>query len=342
MLASSTHDTKRGEDVRARIAVLSELPDLWKLHLSRWTRLNRAKRRQVEGSPAPDREDEYLFYQTLTGVWSADEDASSLVERLQAYMLKAAREAKRSTSWINPNTDYEKALVDFVAHVLEHPDRNAFLHDFTTFIRIIAFFGRINSLALTALKIASPGLPDFYQGTERTALTLVDPDNRRPVDFDGASRELDELLDFAGSPRSLLDDANGAKCKLYVTSRLLRFRKERPDLFARGAYQALQVDGERKDHVFAFARTFERHSCVVMAPRWTAKLMAGAPEPPLGENVWGDTRVAVGQLASLQDLFSCSSVRTEEQEGSRWVRAAEVFAQFPVAVLKTTAEAASD
>jgi (1->4)-alpha-D-glucan 1-alpha-D-glucosylmutase len=333
MLASSTHDTKRSEDVRARIAVLSELPDLWKLHLSRWSRLNRGKRRQGEAGPAPDREDEYLFYQTLAGVWDADGDASTLVERLQAYMVKAAREAKRSTSWISPNADYEKALVDFVAHVLEHPERNAFLHDFTTFAQIIAFFGRINSLAVTVLRIASPGVPDFYQGTERTILTLVDPDNRRPVDFDAASRELDELRDLTESPRSLLTDANATKCKLYVTSRLLQLRRDAPDLFARGAYRPLQVEGERSDHVFAFARTFENRTCIVMTPRWTAKLMGGAAELPLGENVWGDTRVNLGGAPAANELFSRRSVHIEETEDANWVRAAEAFVEFPVAVL---------
>ncbi len=170
MLATSTHDTKRSEDVRARIAVLSELPDLWKLHLARWTRLNRSKRRQLGDDPAPDRQDEYLLYQTLIGVWSPAEDAAALTERLQAYAVKAAREAKRSTSWIAPNAEYEKALADFIGELLADPERSAFLKDFGALAETVAFFGHINSLALTALKITAPGIPDFYQGTELPAL----------------------------------------------------------------------------------------------------------------------------------------------------------------------------
>ena len=204
MLATSTHDTKRSEDVRARIAVLSEIPDLWKRHLARWTRLNRGKRRQLGDDPVPDRQDEYLLYQTLLGVWSPAENAASLTERLQAYAVKAAREAKRSTSWISPNGDYEKALGDFIAELLGDPERSAFLKDFGTLAETVAFFGRINSLVLTVLKVTSPGVPDFYQGTELPALTLVDPDNRHRVDFEAAVQRLDTVERVQGAPRDLL------------------------------------------------------------------------------------------------------------------------------------------
>ena len=199
LLATSTHDTKRSEDVRARIAVLSELADEWKLHLSRWTRLNRSRRRQVDGGAAPNREDEYLFYQTLLGVWSPEESTASLIARLGEYMVKAAREAKRATSWISPNAEYERALMEFIAAVLEHPERSAFITDFSPFARTVAFFGSLNSLAVTALKIASPGVPDFYQGAEQSVLTLVDPDNRQPVDFDALARRLEEVHQLEGS-----------------------------------------------------------------------------------------------------------------------------------------------
>ncbi|MGH8177962.1 MAG: malto-oligosyltrehalose synthase [Steroidobacter sp.] len=333
LLATSTHDTKRSEDVRARIAVLSELPDLWKLHVSRWTRLNRSRRLQLDDGSAPDREDEYLFYQTLAGVWSADQDLSTLGERLQAYMVKAAREAKRSTSWISPNAEYEKALGDFVAQVLGSPERSAFLHDFATFAQTIAFFGQINSLAVTVLKITSPGVPDFYQGAEQTALTLVDPDNRRPIDFGAISQQLDDIQALNGSPAALLADVSLGAGKLYVAAQLLQFRKEQPELFSRGAYQPLQIEGEHKDHVFAFARTYEYRTCIAIVPRWTAKLMGGNAELPLGERVWGDTRINIGESSPSKELLSRRRVRIEEIEGARWVRAAEAFAEFPVAVL---------
>ena len=327
MLATSTHDTKRSEDVRARIAVLSELPDLWKLHLARWARLNRSKRRHIGDDPAPDRDDEYLLYQTLLGVWSPTEDLAVLTERLQAYMIKAAREAKRSTSWIAPNAEYEKALGDFVGELLADPERSAFLKDFQSLAATVAFFGRINSLAQTVLKITSPGLPDFYQGTEQTALTLVDPDNRRRVDFNAAAAHLDVIDRLQGSPRGLLWEQDGAASKLYVIRKLLQLRRDDPELFARGDYQALQVEGARKEHVFAFARTHEGRSCIVIVPRWTAKLMDAVNELPLGDQVWADTRISAA-AARMTDVLTDRDIAID---GS--VAVAAVLAEFPAAVL---------
>ncbi|HKQ13941.1 MAG TPA: malto-oligosyltrehalose synthase [Steroidobacteraceae bacterium] len=327
LLATSTHDTKRSEDVRARIAVLSELPDLWKLHLARWTRLNRSKRRQIGDDPAPDRQDEYLLYQTLLGVWSPGEDLAVLTERLQAYMVKAAREAKRSTSWVAPDAEYEKALGDFVSELLADPERNAFMKDFQVLAATVAFFGRINSLAQTVLKIASPGLPDFYQGTELPALTLVDPDNRRRVEFQAAATQLDVIERLHGSPRGLLLEQEGAASKLYVIQKLLHLRRDDPELFARGDYQALQVDGARKEHVFAFARTHEGRSCTVIVPRWTAKLMDAANELPLGERVWGDTRINAPAMR-MKDVLTDREIALDGT-----IALSSVLTEFPVAVL---------
>lgn len=333
MLATSTHDTKRSEDVRARIAVLSELPDLWKLHLARWGRLNRSKRRQLGEDPAPDRQDEYLLYQTLIGVWSPAEDTAALTERLQAYAVKAAREAKRSTSWIAPNAEYEKALADFIGELLADPERSAFLKDFGALAATVAFFGRINSLALTVLKITSPGIPDFYQGTELPALTLVDPDNRRRVDFAGAAQHLDAVERLQGAER--VD-------KLYVIRKLLQLRREDPDLFAAGDYQALQVDGARKDHALAFARTYQGRSCVVIVPRWTAKLMDAVNQLPIGGRVWADTRVAVGSITlapRMRDVLTDRELTIEGAEGERTLSVADALAELPVAVLVGQASA---
>src|SRR5262245_8321587 len=279
MLATSTHDTKRSEDVRARIAVLSELPELWKRHLARWTRLNRSKRRLLGEDPAPDRQDEYLLYQTLVGIWSPQEDSTSLIERMQTYAVKAAREAKRSSSWISPNAEYEKALTDFIAELLGDPERSAFLKDFRVLAETIAFFGTLNSLVQTVLKITAPGVPDFYQGTEVPALTLVDPDNRRHVDFAAAAQKLDAIENLPPHER--------VTSKLYVMLRLLQLRRDDPELFAKGGYQALPVEGVHREHVFAFARTFEGRTCIVIVPRWTAKLLDGVTELPLRERVWG-------------------------------------------------------
>lgn len=339
MLATSTHDTKRSEDMRARIAVLSELPDLWKQHLSRWSQLNRGKRRQVNDGPAPDREDEYLLYQTLAGMWSPELNTESLIQRLQAYMVKAGREAKRSTSWLEPNAAYEEAVSEFIVQLLGNPDpeRNAFLRDFSSVAATLAFFGRINSLVTTTLKITSPGVPDFYQGTELPTFTLVDPDNRAPVAFDAAAQQLAGLQSVGNDVGSLLDDASGARSKLFVTRKLLQLRAADEQLFASGAYQPLQVEGERKDHVFAFARTCEGRNCVVIVPRWTARLMAGAMCPPQGPQVWGGTKVVLTSTLTgvFHDALSDQRVRVDPEGEDRSLRIAEALAKFPVAVLRS-------
>jgi len=335
MLATSTHDTKRSEDVRARIAVLSELPELWKQHLSRWSQLSRNKRHQVDDAPAPDREDEYLLYQTLAGLWSPELPTERLIERLQAYMTKAGREAKRSTSWINPNADYEAAVNDFISQLLSNPVRNAFLRDFTSFVGTIAFFGRINSLVTTVLKITSPGVPDFYQGTEMPVFTLVDPDNRAPVDFDAAATQLESLSNVS-DVRALFEESDISRAKLYVTAKLLQFRAADPALFAFGSYHPLQVEGEKKDHVFAFARTHEERTCIVIVPRWSARLMGGELRLPVGE-VWGDTIVLLGDVVGgeFRDVLTPQPARIAA-EGNE-LRLADVFSAFPLAVLSFAA-----
>jgi (1->4)-alpha-D-glucan 1-alpha-D-glucosylmutase len=334
MLATSTHDTKRSEDVRARIAVLSELPELWQRHLSRWSQLNRGKRRHLEDAPAPDREDEYLLYQTLAGLWSPELDTDTTIQRLQAYMTKAGREAKRSTSWINPNAEYEAAVSEFIVQLLSNPERNAFLRDFSSLATTLIFFGRINSLATTALKITAPGVPDFYQGTELPALTLVDPDNRAPVDFEAAARRLDALAEVTDLG-ALLEDAEGARAKLYVTSRLLQLRAADDQLFANGAYLPLQVEGEHKDHVFAFARVHEGRGIIVVLPRWSARLMRGEMVLPLAD-VWGDTRVVVGGALSgtFEETLAVRPTAVAPEGEERLLRVAQLFANFPLSVLR--------
>jgi malto-oligosyltrehalose synthase len=328
LLATSTHDTKRSEDVRARIAVLSEMPELWKRHLARWTRLNRSKRRHLGDDPAPDRQDEYLLYQTLVGIWSPQEDSATSIERVQAYAVKAAREAKRSSSWISPNVEYEKALTDFIAELLGDPERSAFLKDFRVLAETVAFFGSINSLVQTVLKITAPGVPDFYQGTEFPALTLVDPDNRRRVDFAAAAQQLDALDSLPPHER--------VTSKLYAMQKLLQLRRDDPELFAKGDYQALQVEGERKEHVFAFSRTYEGRTCLVIVPRWTAKLMDCVTELPLRERVWGDATVVIGNgavTAPMKHVLSGRDVAIDEAQGARSLRVASALSELPVAVL---------
>ncbi|NJO12781.1 MAG: hypothetical protein HC872_04175 [Gammaproteobacteria bacterium] len=197
------------------------------------------------------------------------------------------------------------------------------MKDFRALAEPVAFFGLINSLVQTVLKICSPGVPDFYQGTELTALTLVDPDNRRRVDFAAAARQLDA------------NERDGAASKLYVIRKLLQLRREDPELFARGDYQPLQVDGARKEHVFAFARTYEGRSVIAIVPRWTAKLMDAATELPLGAGVWSDTKTAVGSSTAATKMTNVLTGREVAIDAGRGLVISEVFTEFPVAVLRS-------
>lgn len=335
LLASSTHDTKRSEDVRARIAVLSELPDLWKRHLARWNRLNRGKRRQLSGGAAPTRNDEYSIYQTLLGVWSPHEPLDALLGRVQAYMVKAAREAKRATSWISPNAEYEQAIAEFLARLLDASEQNAFLKDFTALAQVVGYFGHLNSLAQTILKLTSPGVPDFYQGTEAMNLALVDPDNRRPVDYAAHARLLDEL---AGLPpddsRSRLSAALSSPysndAKLLVTWRLLQLRRASFDLWASGDYEPLQTQGRYKDHVLAFVRRHATQMVVVVVAKWLAQLMQGDCRAPLG-TVWDDTSVILAspRAMAVRELFSGMAMDLSDAS----LPVARLFEHAPFAVL---------
>jgi (1->4)-alpha-D-glucan 1-alpha-D-glucosylmutase len=334
MLATSTHDTKRSEDVRARIAVISELPELWKRHLSRWSRLNRGKRRQLSAGYAPNRNDEYLIYQTLVGVWSPHEPQERLLERIRAYLVKAAREAKRATSWRDPNVEYEEALAAFAAQLLADSERNAFLRDFASFAELASFFGHLNSLVQTILKLTSPGVPDIYQGTEVLSLALVDPDNRRPVDYESNSRLLDELAQLSGEQArqrlaGALRSPYSSDAKLFLTWRLLQLRREWPEVFAHGEYTPLQAQGGYKEHVLAFAREHEGTRIIVVLGKCFAALMNAQRELPIGHK-WTDTTIALGSRAGpLRDAFT--GVRFDLAEES--LSLAQVFEAAPFAVL---------
>ncbi|HEY8477905.1 MAG TPA: malto-oligosyltrehalose synthase, partial [Chloroflexota bacterium] len=247
LLATSTHDTKRSEDVRARINALSEMPEEWQAALDRWADTNAAKKVVVDGEMAPDRNDEYLLYQTLLGVWPSEpltpEEFACFRQRIADYMHKATKEAKVHTSWVNPNEAYDAAVRSFVFNILPDDPQDAFLQDFLAVQRRVAFFGRLNSLAQVTLKLTAPGVPDLYQGTELWDFSLVDPDNRRPVDFErrrlllGQIRErVERDGDLTRLVRELLEHAHDGRIKLYVTHRLLRYRRDRRDLFSKGEY----------------------------------------------------------------------------------------------------------
>ena len=321
LLASTTHDTKHGEDARARINVLSEMPEEWGRELSRWARINASCRTDVDGAPAPDRNDEYLFYQTLVGVWpqapageagataSTQHADASLVGRLVAYMLKAVREAKLHTSWTNQNQAYESAVIGFVERALQGRSAQRFLGAFLPFQRRVAVHGMVNSLAQVVLKLASPGVPDFYQGTELWDLSLVDPDNRRPVDYGVRGRMLEALEpllpprdetrassrneaptgDRIAGVREMLSSFEDGRIKLFLIAAALRLRSRWPELFSQGSYLPLEKRGARSSHVIAFAREHGGECVIAVAPRLALRLTTPDHLLPVGTESWGET-----------------------------------------------------
>jgi (1->4)-alpha-D-glucan 1-alpha-D-glucosylmutase len=346
LICTATHDTKRDEDVRARISVLSEVPAAWAAHVRRWRMINRRLKRELDGQAAPDRNDEYLLYQTLVGAWPAEDSdaaAESLVDRVAGYMEKATKEAKRRTSWINPDAGYDQALRDFVTRILapRSPFRDAFL----PFQRLVALYGSVNSLAQTLLKIASPGIPDFYQGSELWDLSLVDPDNRRPVDFAVRQRLLDELQQRAGSgPESLptlctelMNSWRDGRVKMYTTHRALTFRRDHPTLFRSGSYDPLPSGGEHAEHVVALARRTDAGAVVVAVPRLCARLTGFGGQLPIGQAIWGDTWVSLGRPGLegvYTDRFTGQRLTTELRDGVPVLPVSSLFGSFPVALLK--------
>ncbi len=346
LLSTSTHDTKRSEDVRARINVLSELATEWKLHVTRWSRINRGRKRKVDGQVAPSRNDEYLLYQTLVGAWPLeeldDEALTRFADRIDAYMLKAMREAKVQTSWRNPNADYEAGVSAFIRALLANRAHNLFLGDFIPFQQRIARYGMLNSLSQTLLKLTVPGVPDFYQGNEVWDFSLVDPDNRRPVDYSCRRDLLAEIKRLFAGPedtwataaRALLDRQADGRTKLYVIWRLLGLRRDYPDLFRQGRYQALAVHGPHGEHLCAYARLDDAQAAIILAPRWYARLEP-AEALPLGDDVWGENAIDVSSLpaGAYRNVLTGETVAAEKREDATVLLVRRVLGAFPVAVL---------
>ena len=343
---TSTHDTKRSEDVRARLNVLSEIAGEWRQATSRWARVNRRGRTLVEGQSYPSRNEEYLLYQTLAGTWPFEPmDAAQEQDyraRIAAYMLKASREAKVFTSWLNPSEAHETALTRFVETTLA-PEHSAFRDDFLPVARRVAAAGIYNSLAQVAIKILAPGVPDFYQGTELWDFSLVDPDNRRPVDY-GRRRDLLAALDderarsgAAALAAALMTEPRHDRLKLYSSSTLLRFRRSEPQLFAEASYVPLTARGARQEHVFAFARELAGRRVLVVVPRLVATLTAGPDVPPLGEAIWSDTELMLptGWGPAYRDILTDTAVTAHAGHA---VHLAAVFGRFPLAVLDSRQE----
>ena len=327
--ATSTHDTKRGEDVRARLNVLSEMPGAWKSALARWRAVNRRFKTEIRGALAPDANEEYLIYQTLIGAWPFEPDAGAAAafgDRIAAYLRKALRESKVHTSWLSPDDQYEAAVDRFVRAILDRRKANLFLQSFAPLQEKVAQLGIYNSLAQLLIKITAPGVPDFYQGTEFWDLTLVDPDNRRPVDYDTRRRALAAMRD-ADAAALLARRADG-HVKMFVAARALAARAARRDLYQRGDYVPLRAAGWRSDCVFAFARG----TAITCVPRLIATLTADG-RPPLGAAVWGDTRIGVAAGHDLRDVFTGAVVTPAPADSGYTLPAAAIFESFPVALL---------
>ena len=286
--ATATHDTKRGEDIRARINVLSEMPDEWLKKLRTWIKMNRGKKKRVQGEAVPDRNDEYFLYQTLIGAFPfSDADYPDFVERIKAYIVKAVREAKVHTAWLKPDTEYEDAYVTFAESILAQSQANAFLKDFIPFCRRVSHYGMLNSLSQTLIKITSPGVSDFYQGTELWDLSLVDPDNRRPVDFETRRKMLAGIRKRENSNigrliRDLLSTREDGRIKLFLIYRALKARNAGREIFREGAYLPLESGGRFRHHVIPFARRHEQQWAMVIVPRFLSRLVQEG-DFPLGK-----------------------------------------------------------
>jgi (1->4)-alpha-D-glucan 1-alpha-D-glucosylmutase len=327
MVTTATHDTKRGEDARVRLALLSEMPGEWGRRVFQWLRLNRSRRSEIDGASVPDRNVEYLFYQALFGAWPpglAPEDIDgldSLAERVEAYMIKAVRERKLETSWSNPNADYEAALQRYVRAVLDGSRPNPFLAEFHAFVAALARPGAITALAQLVLKLTVPGVPDTYQGSELWDFRLVDPDNRRPVDWETRHALLEAVA--ATQPRDLAPDWQDGREKLFVTHRLLALRRTHPELFAAGDYHPVEAAGERSVHLCAFARCHRGLCLVVAVPRLVYQLYRGGEAAD-----WGAAEIGLPPEGAWRDVFTGRWIEARER-----VTATELFADFPVSVL---------
>ena len=332
LLATSTHDTKRSEDVRARMVAISEIPELWRRSLQRWRVANHRWKGTINDVEAPDANEEYLLYQTLLGTWPIEANGEpqpaatpEYIERIQRYMAKALHEAKINTSWIQPNEEWDTAMRDFVANILDSSPRNKFLPIFLPVAQEIARLGAINSLTQTLLKLTSPGVPDVYQGNEIWDYSLVDPDNRRRVDYN-RRREMLETLSTA-TPHELIQTWPDGRIKMFLTQRVLRFHREHADLFQHGEYLPLRASGTFAECCVSFTRQLADKWIVVIVPRLSSRVGF----PPIGE-AWKDTAIQLPEalpVAQAHDLFTCRPVPLQDRQ----VNLADPLSIVPFAVI---------
>ena len=330
LTATATHDTKRGEDARARLLALSELADEWDLAVSEWQAMNARFVAQSERTRTPSVAQEYMLYQALLGAWPLSGVDQTFVERMQAYALKAAREGKEQTSWLAPNEIYEKGLVDFLRNILDRAQSADFIESFSSFARRAALVGALNSLVQVTLKATMPGVPDFYQGTEFWDFSLVDPDNRRPVDFAArvdALGSLSEPLDW----NTLAQNWPDGRIKLALTRRLLAIRRQFASLFTSGEYRPLDVKGRDRDEVLAFARTDSRDAVIIAAGRFFARSTDGGRRWPRREP-WEAT-VSLSGFSDARPLLIEGNVASASD-----LAVSDLFEVIPAAILQARIE----
>ncbi len=334
LLATATHDHKRGEDTRARLAVLSEIPSEWEAALQRWTRLNAPLKRDLDG-PAPDAADEIMLYQTLVAAWPLDlapddaEGLSAFETRVAGWQEKALREAKRRTSWTVPDTDYEGACRSFLAGLLDAGRSVNMAGELASFAGRIAPAGAINSLTQTLLRLTSPGVPDLYQGTEFWDFSLVDPDNRRPVDF--ATRQA--ALQATEEPASLLPSWRDGRVKQAVIARTLALRARAPGLFTQGSYTPLRLDGPFADHALAFARVHEGRSAIVVGTRLSMAVDPSADKPLVQAGNWRETDVLLPRSLADRRLVHILDGEVRTMSTTR-LSLSELLGRLPVALME--------
>ena len=338
--ATATHDTKRGEDARARINVLSELPEEWEKAIRTWTRINQPARTFVKGKEVPDRNDEYFLYQTLVGSFPLS-GGDDFLARLKSYIIKAVREAKVHTEWLRPDEAYEQAFTRYIDAILKPSESNPFLREFLPFVKKISFYGTLNTLSQTLIKIFSPGVPDFYQGSDLWNLSFVDPDNRRPVDFATRAKLLDlirqkESRDPMNLAIDLLNVWEDGQIKLYLTYKALQLRRSRRALFFDGNYIPLKVAGKAREHVCAFARRRQNDWIVIAVPRLTTQLTRPG-KSPVGASVWDTTDLLLPKDAPQNwvNIFTSEALDAKQAAANRHpLPLKAVFATFPFAALQ--------
>jgi len=338
LTATSTHDTKCSEDVKARLCVLSEIPEIWHKKVIKFSRINKSKKIRIDEKLMPEKNDEYMFYQALLGIWPGSEmntkGAEEICARLENYMIKAVREAKVYTSWININAEYEQALINFIKRVLNSHPSHLFWKEFLPFQKELSLRGYINSVSQILLKITSPGVPDFYQGNELWKYSLVDPDNRTPVDYASYQQvfnEIKPLLEREISDISVFFPLESGKLKLFIISALLNFRSNHSMLLKKGNYTPLFPIGEKADKIISFSRNFDNQTLITIVPRIFYDAVSKEKPFPVGEDIWADTQIIMPENLSQ---FCWQDILTKKyHHKTKVLKISDILDKMPVSVL---------